>query len=478
MEKVVAVRIFTMNKSVLEIRSYATGNSKLENFAKAELDFKFNLFDTVEMIHHRTLFCAFAFLSSFSLSAAGSRPEATNLREPISKFISEENLQKDFRAFCLKQQVTDSPAEFSIIETTSRMSQGVSFESVRFEMSKKGIDKQPDCRGEREIVQLVGADSKRVTLVDSGVYPMAYCEEPVRISHVPIVYEMESLGEGQSNQKKRKLAVVEMVSSTLPCPDVVELKTRRFLITDLENPSKPLLDIQGDFILHEKLSRPWRLDLGNVTKVLRSSVDLPPGKVPSEIELNKGKFSIIFRQITNPVMSNEKENVKRIKDRIQLNSIYSKDRKHVYYETVDESGRIEGANPNTFQLLSSSDESAYTKDDKNVFFFGKAIPTADAKTFVQLNERYGKDVKHVFFMDSIFSEADVSSFVASYKGVWYAKDKNHVYSSKKIVQRADPQTFTTGEDRSCGDACIYRSEDKNNRFGLNDQVVQRCESTK
>ncbi len=125
-------------------------------------------------------------------------------------------------------------------------------------------------------------------------------------------------------------------------------------------------------------------------------------------------------------------------------------------------------------LLGSGDkESAYAKDAKTVFFFGDPVPSADAKTFVQLNERYGKDLRHVYFMQRVVPKVDVASFTAPYKSVWYARDKDHVFSGADIFEKADPDTFSTGDDRYCGKNCTYRYEDKNYRYDLQERIVQK-----
>ncbi len=105
------------------------------------------------------------------------------------------------------------------------------------------------------------------------------------------------------------------------------LKFRRFLIFDVENLSKPFLEIRGDFVVPEIGSSPYRLHLVNVTKVLQSSIAPPAGKLPSAIELKDGKFSVNWAGAAKKDDPKERSNRKDGKNRVRLNSIYSKDQK-------------------------------------------------------------------------------------------------------------------------------------------------------
>ena len=121
---------------------------------------------------------------SFNSAYSQSRP---------SDFVEAKDLEKNLKSFCLKSPVLNSSAQTTILETTSRQTKGIHFESIRFEMLLKGIEGNPDCVAEREVIQILDNKNSRRTLLDSGFYPDAYCETPVRFSHPPIVFEMESL---------------------------------------------------------------------------------------------------------------------------------------------------------------------------------------------------------------------------------------------------------------------------------------------
>lgn len=77
----------------------------------------------------------------------------------------------------------------------------------------------------------------------------------------------------------------------------------------------------------------------------------------------------------------------------------AKDKNNVYHEEMI----IEGANPDTFHLVSGIKHDkkyisyAYTKDDKNVFYFHESIKGADATTYKHLWGDFSKDAKSLFY---------------------------------------------------------------------------------
>jgi hypothetical protein len=397
-----------------------------------------------------------------------SLPAWSGTSPVLSDFIGTQELQNDIAAFCLKRPVLNKPAESTILESTVRLSNGFRFESLRFETTKEAL-KVPDCTGVREMIIVSGPKTKKTKLFDSGFFPEAYCDDPFRYHQPPVVYELVQF---DKTTIKRKLAVVEFESTVLNCPDIDDFKTRQYLIYDLDHANKLLLDIQADYVVPDNgFTSTLRLNFFHVTKVLKTAFKIPAGQLPYSIEVQDGKFSVYSSPMneTNPAPE-----MKSDKDRVKLDDMYSKDGKHVYIKTPDRSGVIEGADPKTFVLLGSGDEeSAYAKDSKTVFFFGDPVPSADAKTFVQLNGRYGKDLRHVYFMKRVVPKADLASFTAPYKSFWYARDKDHVFSGADIFEKADPDTFSTGDDRYCGKNCTYRYEDKNYRFDLQEHIVQK-----
>lgn len=210
----------------------------------------------------------------------------------MSAFAEVSALESDIKAFCVKKQVTSAAGQLNVIDSTARESQGIHFQSIRFEMRKNGSEGQTDCIAEREIIQVVDHSQQRQVLFDSGFYDRPYCSDPVRFSQAPIVYEMTSIAE--ATPKKRKLAVIEFVSTTSPCPGTNDVRYRRFLFLDMADAKKVLLDIQADFFVPEYGNNPNRIHLMNVSKVFQSVVKIPVDQVPVGIELKEGLFKIIL----------------------------------------------------------------------------------------------------------------------------------------------------------------------------------------
>ena len=149
---------------------------------------------------------------------------------------------------------------------------------------------------------------------------------------------------------------------------------------------------------------------------------------------------------------------------------YAKDREHVWYVTR----LIEGADPESFVVLSNSIYGRYYGKDKNhVYMQGSIIPAADPGTFRLLTFPWSRDKAHVFLETDEVAIRDIESFevlkVNSITGGWvrdemayyygqrevteadytsfqilddeYAKDKNRVYWWGRPVPSADPDTF-------------------------------------
>lgn len=396
------------------------------------------------------------FLSA-ALAAGPSGPE---------DILKSRDLEKEIRTRCLKRPVLGDKISTNVSEYSWKTQKGFHFEQARFLMNMEGANVNPDCGGERQIVRVLKSPVRGThILYDSKFYDPPYCDEPVRRLSSPSVYEVL---ETNDTGPKRNLVVLQLDASTLPCPDSAYFNVRRFLLFDAADGFKLLLDVEADFVVPEIGDRVYYVHIRGTKKVLSASEPFTSGEMPSGLNVRKGKFKITWTPPETPQPSITPPT----SHRIALNGIYSKDKDHIYYETADGSGKIEGADVATFQLLSTTGESAYTKDAKRVYFFGEPVPGADAQTFVQLNDRHGKDLKHVFLMKEIVNDADVPSFETPYQSAWYARDKNNVYTSGKKFKLADPDSFSTGEDRSCGKGCRYRMEDKRYRYNHADQVVQ------
>lgn len=132
-------------------------------------------------------------------------------------------------------------------------------------------------------------------------------------------------------------------------------------------------------------------------------------------------------------------------------SQYARDKSNVYYPLqitcVDGEdcgvcycvkSIVEGADPEDFVYLGKD----YARDDAYIFFRGRVLGTADAKTFKVLkgpNEAFffAVDRDHVFLRETIFGEADAATFyydslhaanvIGKWMHVYVFRDKDHTW---------------------------------------------------
>ena len=125
---------------------------------------------------------------------------------------------------------------------------------------------------------------------------------------------------------------------------------------------------------------------------------------------------------------------------------------------------LPGANPDSLIFLDKS----YSLDNESVYYTGEKINGADVKSFKKLIGVYSRDKnsvyafstkmeginpdeisfigKHLRYKDIVYSGKDPIVGVnadkfSSMEDSFYSKDDKHVYSSSRIMQNADPQTF-------------------------------------
>lgn len=160
-----------------------------------------------------------------------------------------------------------------------------------------------------------------------------------------------------------------------------------------------------------------------------------------------------------------------------IKHLYAKDKNQVYFYDRP----ILGSDPNTFTLI----DSRYTKDKNSVYFNGLVLQGANAGAFHLIDDLYAKDRDSVYYLDQLLKDADAISFLAlkdryahdkygayhqgakilgvdpsfEYLNDSYAKDENHVYWDKEIIDDADSKTF---EYVDCGYA-----KDKNSVYYYN-----------
>jgi|GEM_PF-6631034 len=120
---------------------------------------------------------------------------------------------------------------------------------------------------------------------------------------------------------------------------------------------------------------------------------------------------------------------------------FAKDKNYVYWRHE----RIEGANPETFVIVST----VWSKDDKNVFLKTKKINNADAKTFELIGSiftpNYGhhgigfaKDKNYVF-QNGVVTPYDVVTFRLLPWG--FMVDKSGIYYRGHLLKGASPKNF-------------------------------------
>lgn len=114
---------------------------------------------------------------------------------------------------------------------------------------------------------------------------------------------------------------------------------------------------------------------------------------------------------------------------------YAKDKNKIYFWFLDECKEIYWIDYNTFQDLWNS----YAKDKNNVYRLGTVIEWANPETFQVLSEKYTKDKNNVYRFGDIMKWADPETFeILKWE---YAKDKNNVYLSGEPMKWTDPKTF-------------------------------------
>jgi hypothetical protein len=163
-------------------------------------------------------------------------------------------------------------------------------------------------------------------------------------------------------------------------------------------------------------------------------------------DYGKDKYQAYFRQ--NPIQGSD------TKTFVVLSNLYAKDRQQAYFNGVP----IIGSDPTTFRLAKED----FAQDKNDIFLHRRAIGACSPQTFRWLADSWQLDDKCAYRRGTKITGADVASFVAL--SFFYAKDRNHVYSSAplSVVVGADPETFVlvsdmTGRDKN---GCYHYSDKK------------------
>lgn len=117
---------------------------------------------------------------------------------------------------------------------------------------------------------------------------------------------------------------------------------------------------------------------------------------------------------------------------------YKNEGNAVYYEHWNEgNGQHKSkldANPKTFEIFEFDN---YAKDDKSVFYQGKKIIGADAKTFEAIDEFYAKDKNYGWYGSDTIKTSKGKSFkiINSY----YSTDGYDVFYTTEPLKMVEPK---------------------------------------
>ena len=125
---------------------------------------------------------------------------------------------------------------------------------------------------------------------------------------------------------------------------------------------------------------------------------------------------------------------------------YYKKNNQIYYSPkYGEFELVENANPNNFRC-----ENGTAKDNRQIFYMGKAKGNVDLLSYKDDGKLYCKDNNKVYFKNRYaetdplaeITEAKPNKFVLIGDSTsYYAKDDSLVYFSGKIISNADPTSF-------------------------------------
>ena len=152
---------------------------------------------------------------------------------------------------------------------------------------------------------------------------------------------------------------------------------------------------------------------------------------------------------------------------VELNKIYGKDSKNVFYEDKklenadvktfqaisDELGKDKKyiyrydekmeVNPKDFQLYKNKDKIIYFRNNGKLYEAGTFLENTaveDVDTFEVLDDEYSKDKHNIYYGGVTLSDVDMDTFQIIMPN-YYAKDKNSVYSGHKKIKGANPKTI-------------------------------------
>jgi hypothetical protein len=113
---------------------------------------------------------------------------------------------------------------------------------------------------------------------------------------------------------------------------------------------------------------------------------------------------------------------------------YGKDRSRVYYYDYDGTPSwVRKATPGTFQSLN---DGHFARDHQFVFYGGSPLPGAKPDTWQKVERYYSKDQKRIYYLNRHIKAADYATFEVVPSGPdlgRFARDKNNWYFGDEIV---------------------------------------------
>ena len=147
----------------------------------------------------------------------------------------------------------------------------------------------------------------------------------------------------------------------------------------------------------------------------------------------------------------------------EIDSGYSKDKNSVYVRENRGWKKLEGLDPNTFELVSNYG-SVYLKDKNGVYVISgdsdnlklEKLPYRDGKTFEVMDQLYSRDKNNIYYKGERIIGVDIPTFEKIDKYV-YSKDKNNIYFRGRKISGVDKNTFKKIDE-------LQYSKDKNNLY--------------
>lgn len=125
--------------------------------------------------------------------------------------------------------------------------------------------------------------------------------------------------------------------------------------------------------------------------------------------------------------------------------------------------KLENLNPENFILISNT---AYARDDKNIYIYDSYIKEADVKSFEILQYPYSKDKNNVYYYSIKLENVNSNTF--KLLGAGYSRDKNNIYYKFTKLKDVDIDTFIISES-NVGYSHYY-SKDKNNVYYRGEKI--------